>query len=319
MQHEPLAGFVARDPERPGADDLGGIGVDAPDRGEAAVVDVRREQMLGVDRRAERAQERREGHGQADLDGVVVGGGDGHPVRLQRAVVGDVMELEGSTARRGDLVVVDDPVEREVHVVGRERLPVVPGDVAAEVEGPGEAVLGTLPGFGQGGLDLVGQPGGLGEPLEEVAQHVRGAGVSRDGEVERERLGDGGQREAAAVAADAVVEPLGVPAELGDESFQIPGRTRAALGRRRPGRGALRLGRVVGGDPGGGGGQESERCAKQCDDEPDPRPAPDEASQHRATSFPIVLVPTNRRDAIRAASTRSQVSEARARSGADPL
>ena len=223
-QDQPLAGRVARDRERSGADDLGGVGVDAPHRREAPVVHVGPQDVLRVDRRAHRAEEGRRRHRQDDPDGVVVQRRDLHAVRPPLAGVVEVAELERRAGRGRDVVVVDDPVEREVHVAGGERPAVVPGHVAAQVERPGQAVLGALPRLGQQGLHLVVQPRRLGQPLEEVPQDVRRSGVGRDGEVEGQRFGDGGDREGAPVRADRVGELLGVGPQLRNDRVGRRGR-----------------------------------------------------------------------------------------------
>ena len=118
--------------------------------------------------------------------------------------------MEGGAAAGRDVVVVDYAVEGEVYVVGREGLPVVPAHVRTEVECPGQAVVRTLPGLGQHRLHLVGQPGGLGQALEEIAQDTRRRSVVRDGEVESKRLGDRGEGQSAAPFPDGVLETLGV-------------------------------------------------------------------------------------------------------------
>ena len=73
-----------------------------------------------------------------------------------------------------------------------------------------------LPGLGQRGLDLVGEPRGLGQAFEEVSQYAGRGGVVGNGKVEGERLGNGGKRQSSAGIADGVLERLGVPSELGD-------------------------------------------------------------------------------------------------------
>ena len=67
-------------------------------------------------------------------------------------------EVEGWTAAGLDVVVIDDPVEGEIDIVGGEGRAVVPLDVLAKVEGPSETILGVLPGLGQCGFHLVGEP-----------------------------------------------------------------------------------------------------------------------------------------------------------------
>ena len=123
-------------------------------------------------------------------------------------------ELEGSPARRLEVVVVDDPVERELHVVGGERGAVVPLHVVAQIEHPAKPVVGTLPRLGQQRLDLIVQPRGFGEALEQVPQHARRSGVPGQREVEREGLGDRRHRERAPMIADLIGESLGVPAQF---------------------------------------------------------------------------------------------------------
>ena len=94
--------------------------------------------------------------------------------------------------------------------MGRHRLAVVPRDAGPHAEGPGQPVIRAFPGLGQGRLYFVGEPRCLRQPLKQVAQHRGGACVIGKSQVKRQGLGYGGVRKIAAVAADVILEPVGV-------------------------------------------------------------------------------------------------------------
>ena len=174
-QHDALADVVPFNGERPRADDLAGVGAHVPSRGEAAVINVFFQNVLGINGGAHRAQERRERHGQGEANGMVVDLGDLDlsALPLLRGLV-DVTDSQARPRRGGDIVVVDDALEGEKHVVGRERRAVGPFDALAQEERPHQAVVGRFPALGQIPFHLRGQPRGLGQPLEQVAENFGG-------------------------------------------------------------------------------------------------------------------------------------------------
>ena len=173
------------------------------------------------------------GPGRNAFDGVVVQRGYRHRLLLPfAALLVREAEMERRTAAGRDVMVVDDAVEGEVHVMGGEGLPVVPRNVIAKMEGPRQTVLRALPRLGQRRLHFVGQPGRLGQALEQIPQDTRRRRVVRDGQIEGERLGDGGGRQGAALFSNGVLELLGVLSQLVDGGGLISGR-RLCGGRRR--------------------------------------------------------------------------------------
>ena len=199
-------------------DDLGRIRVNVPCRGKRAIIHVRPEDVLGIDRSAHGAKERCKGHWQNDPDRVLVQCCDGH-LRFLPVAALLVREPEGERrpAAGRDIVVVDDPIEGEGHVVGGEALPIVPRDVFAQVEGPGQTVIRMFPGLCQRRLDLVRQPGGFGQAFKQVAQDARRLGVARNGQIQSQRLANSRERQSPARLPGGVLEDLGVLSELVDD------------------------------------------------------------------------------------------------------
>ena len=145
LEDDALLGRVLADGERAGTDDLGWVGLDVPELGERTRLDGPFENVLGVDGRAHRTQERRERLGQHELDRVIVERRHRHLRRFPLPVIVEIAELEGGTARCVEVVVVDDLVEREVHVVRCEGRAVVPPHIVTQAEHPAQPVIRALP------------------------------------------------------------------------------------------------------------------------------------------------------------------------------
>ena len=127
--------------------------------------------MGRIDSTADLPEERPERGSQGELDGVVVHLLTGGKLPFHHEHVAII----------GTHVLVEDhPVEGEHHVVRGERLAVGPLEALAEVEGDGEAVLGDLPGLGQGRLHLIGDGVHLGEAGVKPRSDVRGARLLGD-------------------------------------------------------------------------------------------------------------------------------------------
>ena len=152
-------GDVALDGEGPGAYDFGGVRVYVPSVGKGPVLDMAIQDVLGVDGCSHGAEEGSEGCGEDALDSVVSKRRYGHGLLFPCAgLLVQESEVEGRTAAGRDVMVVDDLVEGEIDVVGGEGRAVVPLDVLAKVKGPGETILGALPGLGECGFHLIGEP-----------------------------------------------------------------------------------------------------------------------------------------------------------------
>ena len=81
---------------------------------------------------------------------------------------------------------VHHAIEREDHVIGihrpggREQCIGLPGDVLAQGEGVGQPVLGNLPAFGQGRLDIGAAALDRDETVIDLAKRVNGRAVARE-------------------------------------------------------------------------------------------------------------------------------------------
>ena len=197
--------------ERPGTDDLAGVGTHVPSRGEAAVVDVFFQDVLGVNGGAHRAQKRREGYGQGEPYSVVVDLGDFDLSALPflRGLV-EMTDGQARPRRSGDVVVVDDALEGEKDVVGREGRAVGPLDALAQMKRPHQAVVGGFPALGQVALHPGSQPGGIGHALEYILENFGRRCFGRDCQVEGLRSADRGLGQRAAGLTDLVAELGGV-------------------------------------------------------------------------------------------------------------
>ena len=230
LKHNSFALRVLADHKGTSSDDLGRIGIDVPDLCERPLVDVGLEDVLREDRLAHRAQERRERDRQDATHCVVVDRSHRHRRFLPFAVVVKQPERERRAVGGWNVLVVDDLVEGELNIRGGEGLTVMPDDIAAQMEGPAQSVSGDIPRFGQVRLRLAGQPGDVGQTLKQIPQYAGRTGIVGQGQVEGQRLGDGGERQRTAVLANVVLEIIGIRAELRDDVLTISGRSRGVVG-----------------------------------------------------------------------------------------
>ena len=149
LQQNGLRRLVFLETERPAADDVLRLPVDAVSRGKGFVGDRLRQNMLRQNRHAcaKRLQKRCVDVRCHDSDGQVINfrHGEWFAVNLQ-GVASDIVNAG----------VVNHIVEREHHVVRRQRFAVAPAQIFPELERPRFAVRRVRPRFRQARLNLLG-------------------------------------------------------------------------------------------------------------------------------------------------------------------